>query len=533
VRSPRARRLAATSVVAGLLLVVLPSTSFAHTHVASSVWTHKQNVPLAGGQTIQIKDIGLAVGAWNGTQQLLSWHVRADCNDSGQMTEILRPIPHRLDSSGARVQTLGHTTSYNTNFFLCGGSPAGTEKHYYNDQPINNAYAYEYCIVGATTGTEYGCAKTSSEWEGPEAPDNVEVSARSSGSVTLTWDTVSGATAWETRYRQGSGSWSSVESQNVSILSKVFTGLEPESSYTFAVRTAENGLTSDWVEVTSTTLVGSSCTESQGYEWAVASLISGDFKLYFKWVGSAGSGWDVYVPDPGDPPYGTADAFVPVEQIAGTHGVYGVEVDASGLSGGDLRLVRRGSGCYLSVPVSASEEASPAGPSDGSGSDDSATDESGAGCGWNPLTNLFCWIKAALMWAFVPGDATFNAWDELRTNLSTKPPFSVAVGGVGFVLTFWEDLLFRFEGETTGDQLCFDVDPSGVLEQTEDACLLASMQQIAEHELMQVLRFLSSILIIVGVLFAIQRVLKSGFSDAPEPKGAEIASDESERKDED
>lgn len=84
--------------------------------------------------------------------------------------------------------------------------------------------------------------------------------------------------------------------------------------------------------------------------------------------------------------------------------------------------------CYVSLTVGGNTLNS-------SGSDLGASnpdDSSGASCGLNP----FCYIKAALKWAFVPSAGTFNQWQALKDNASTKPPFSIIAGCISYAQGF-------------------------------------------------------------------------------------------------
>ena len=75
-------------------------------------------------------------------------------------------------------------------------------------------------------------------------------------------------------------------------------------------------------------------------------------------------------------------------------------------------------------------------------------------CGFS----MFCWIKAAMKWAFVPKTAG-QQWNELYDLLSRKPPMSIALGGIEFIG------LAISQGQNTsgtGDELSGDLACAGV-----------------------------------------------------------------------
>jgi hypothetical protein len=77
---------------------------------------------------------------------------------------------------------------------------------------------------------------------------------------------------------------------------------------------------------------------------------------------------------------------------------------------------------YCSIEGAVSLSA-PAGPGDTGASD---PDVPGESCGLNP----FCYIKAALKWAFVPSQSTIDEITGFRTTLADKIPFSYVAQGV-------------------------------------------------------------------------------------------------------
>lgn len=72
--------------------------------------------------------------------------------------------------------------------------------------------------------------------------------------------------------------------------------------------------------------------------------------------------------------------------------------------------------CYMDITATNNGHLEPG------GNPGSATDpDDGLHCG----LNIFCYIKAALKWAFTPGAGTFNQWASFQTTLASTPPFSL------------------------------------------------------------------------------------------------------------
>lgn len=164
-----------------------------------------------------------------------------------------------------------------------------------------------------------------------------------------------------------------------------------------------------------------------------------------------------------------------------------------------------------------------------------ATDDDGASCGFS----MFCWIKAALRWAFVPGDSTRDAWESFTTNLRSRPPFSVVSGGVSFGWTFVEHVRDKFgvlRGVTGGGGGTCLPNPTGdlrdELHQSDSAfCVGGTFASLSEHPGVAIFRLVIVWFTYFGITLAVWRILKSGFGTS-EARGVERM-DDGERDDDD
>lgn len=172
--------------------------------------------------------------------------------------------------------------------------------------------------------------------------------------------------------------------------------------------------------------VPSTCSSS--FSSPRVSYIGGVLGVRFTWTGALPShGWKVGVPGDGSSVVGSSPtATVAPTLIGSTPGEYGVDATTT-LSGVDATTPWRIESanvpaCYVTGTVSTSDAAT---STPGSG----ASDSSGADCGLNP----FCYVTAALRWAFVPDPATETAWSDRMTSIRSSPPVAFASGGLGFV----------------------------------------------------------------------------------------------------
>jgi hypothetical protein len=203
----------------------------------------------------------------------------------------------------------------------------------------------------------------------------------------------------------------------------------------------------------------------------------------------------------------------------------------SGIAAGASRYLRvracNGVGCsaWTSPAVGATVDAKdpssgipPANQGGGLTGGDASDPDKGESCG----LNVFCWIKAALRWAFVPGESTSNAWASFGDNLKTRPPFSVVYDAGGLLVDVVDQLLFRFDamaGPTCiGDTLDIDVleDPS--------VCVQGPMMELAAAHPLIVGAIRQGLLIMLWLsTFAVLwRILKGAFVKQSEPSGGEV-----------
>lgn len=182
----------------------------------------------------------------------------------------------------------------------------------------------------------------------------------------------------------------------------------------------------------------------------------------------------------------------------------------------------------------------------GSGANDPSAGETEGGGGVSCSGfNVFCWIKAALRWAFVPGESTKNAWATFKSNLQTRPPFSAVIGALAFINGWIDGVLYNFNNDAAGTgagHMCLnfqplvpdafpnetnvDLDTNGT--QSGTHCMGDTFLRMAESSaLVGTIRTVIGFLVAWGVSLAIWRILRSGFGMQPEARGVDpIAGDD-------
>jgi hypothetical protein len=140
--------------------------------------------------------------------------------------------------------------------------------------------------------------------------------------------------------------------------------------------------------------------------------------------------------------------------------------------------------------------------------------------------SIICGVKAALRWAFVPGDATCEAWQDFHAELQTRAPFSVAYGVVSIGDEVVEAVKGDFEVyELHEGTLCYTADIE-VLE-NPDMCLGGPFVDLAtEHAgIVGAMRFGSLIFLVIGTGMLVWRILRGAFAHSVDPQGGESLTD--------
>jgi hypothetical protein len=195
------------------------------------------------------------------------------------------------------------------------------------------------------------------------------------------------------------------------------------------------------------TVIPATSTCPTSYESARASYVGTSLKVRFTWKGAKPSaGWDLYVPGSSSSPSGSGQLHVAPVVIGGP-GEYGAEVTVtlSGVTSGTtgFRVQKTGdSGCYVTGTTSA--VAVDGSPVDGG-------DLGDGDCGLNP----FCYIKAALVWAFVPSSDSAAGLTDRWEDLQTEVPVSYMVGGFGLIRAVLDATACEDNG--TLDATCADM----------------------------------------------------------------------------
>lgn len=154
--------------------------------------------------------------------------------------------------------------------------------------------------------------------------------------------------------------------------------------------------------------------------------------------------------------------------------------------------------------------------------------------------SILCAAKAALRWAFVPGQATCEAWAGFNENLGSRPPFSIIHGSGAAAVEFLTRAKDRYEFVTSAgmeDQiatLCRDLglDENGAqaeFGEHDEVCFGAALKELADgNDLVASLRTMAHFIIMIAGVFAVWRILRSGLTNAPDPKAAEVMDDDVE-----
>jgi hypothetical protein len=137
--------------------------------------------------------------------------------------------------------------------------------------------------------------------------------------------------------------------------------------------------------------------------------------------------------------------------------------------------------------------------------------------------SMFCWMKAALKWAFVPNDAD-DAWDSLYDTASTRPPFSIVIGTVTWADDLIERVQFGYEvgGPASG---CFDLNTGQALPgHSGEACFGASFVEMAEENesIVSIIRIGANLMLVLGTIMVVVRIFRTAVSTAPETKAGEL-----------
>jgi hypothetical protein len=141
---------------------------------------------------------------------------------------------------------------------------------------------------------------------------------------------------------------------------------------------------------------------------------------------------------------------------------------------------------------------------------------------------MFCWIKAALKWAFWPGEATTTAWSDFYDTIANRPPFNLGIGIVNGVIDFFDNFLWR-EGQTFA---CVPVPGPGpgVGFDMHEVCMAGAFQDLADptsaHSTwLAIARWMMGAVIVIAAIMKIWRMLQSAFGRGSGDDLEEIASD--------
>jgi hypothetical protein len=155
-----------------------------------------------------------------------------------------------------------------------------------------------------------------------------------------------------------------------------------------------------------------------------AAFISGTLSLRFKASSVPSGGWKVYGTSSNNTVAGTSLIYtVPTTQLDGFPGWYGFDSTTAATPLTYLRVERAtNSGCWQTVATSTTTPVTIDAPNLGA-------DEDGANCG---TLNVFCQLKAALSWAFIPSETAVDDAQATFEGLADKVPWGYATAAYEF-----------------------------------------------------------------------------------------------------
>lgn len=179
------------------------------------------------------------------------------------------------------------------------------------------------------------------------------------------------------------------------------------------------------------------CTSAAWSDLA-AGYAAGQLSVRFKWSGTVPSGWSVEAPTGST--LGTLPASAAVD---GSPGYYAGKFTLGSVPA-TVKLTAPSNaegapGCSVTLTSVKPTDVAPGGSTYGATDPDTSAD-----CGLNP----FCYIKAALRWAFVPPAGAMQQWHDYADDVLQVPPFSLVSSGVPYVTSAWGYL--RDNGPTDG-----------------------------------------------------------------------------------
>jgi hypothetical protein len=551
-------------------VVFVPTPVLAHTGNTSAHWEVGQGVPMQGGlQPRPLADPKIKRTHDVPTNQdYIEWDVAINpCDPAyGANTTVSWRI-FRLDANGARMgSAAGAGTALSVGSGEC---PEGVFHQSYGFAPVNGATAWELEFHNGST--VYGIARTSDQWT-VGVPTNLQVLEMGKGGQVLDYDqvaalairagfskslsvTMTAVAKAESSFRTAAVSYigccGGLWQINFTVhpVSKSDT-FDPYINAQWAKKVYDSQGLSAWEAYTngSYSQYVASAQAAVDRQWANgqaahstvrAAPSAGDGYVSLGWTKPPGTVTSYKVQrstdggttwtDRGTP---TTTTWTDSSVANGSTYRYRVRACNGGSCGQPSNVVEATIGEY-DPDGDATVPGTPVGGSEGDDVDPDGTVEQckepppSSNCG----LSLLCAGKAALRWAFVPGQGTCEAWNGLKLAMQTKPPFSVVAGLSGLAIDFFEHVESQYQVARAEpyaqESLCADLglDESGAgaeFSDKDEACLGAQLHQIADDTpLVPTLRWLAGFLVYIGGAFAMWRILKAAFTSSPDPEGVE------------
>ncbi|MCO5259147.1 MAG: fibronectin type III domain-containing protein [Crocinitomicaceae bacterium] len=192
--------------------------------------------------------------------------------------------------SGAAWYEIQYKESASPTWIYAGTANSAATSKTISGLTANTAYDFQirnYCATGYTGNWSSTQVVSTTVLGGCELPP-VLSTTKTATSVTLNWATVSGAAWYEFRYKEGNGAWISGGTATGTATTKTYTGLNPNTTYTFEAKSYCSASTSsawDGVNVTTDALGGCELPPVIS-----ASNVTTN-KIIINWTSVSGAGW--------------------------------------------------------------------------------------------------------------------------------------------------------------------------------------------------------------------------------------------------
>jgi hypothetical protein len=500
----------------------------AHTASASQFW---QVTSTLGSNGLTFGDPHLAGSTVNQNFQLDIWFTSCPSTGTGNWSQGVGIEARWIDVNGAPVTSWVKPSGFDYSFFQqsdCQAlfSNASRTHRSYGLATAPGAAHVEMRFKGETNGTIFGRAKTANVGEGPTAPTNLQVLSTSPGGKTLTFDMVAALAL--------KAGWSRSEAITATAVARAESSFRTKAiSYTgcchgiWQVNSGVHGTTAEamfdpWGNAQKARAIflqaNSSWQPWEAYtlgmheqymaeaEAAVNRQLSNGLQGFYaineapsNSTGSVTLGWSTSCANcsyelqratASSGPWsavGTTSALTRVDNNAASGTTYYYRVRAANSQGTSEWSSTVGVTTGAADPTQGVPSTYTGPTGEGAKNPDAGTTEDGQeiDCsGWD----LFCWIKAALKWAFVPSTSIQESWNELFETFRSTPPFSLV-----FIVTDYLTEFHDMAADVVEEHVpfgCVDVGEGLVGDPGTEFCLSEQINGWADSPIAQLVRSL-------------------------------------------